>query len=156
MPNATVDPNKFERVELKTLAEAFIEVRPLPYGMKLQRRDKATKMYMEANPGKRKQEAEGDVQRFELETMNEWATLFDFAYCIGDHNLEDVNGVKLDLGSPMTLKILNPKVGSEIESIISSLNDEESEEDIEDFIKRHTLPTVVEPNTSPDLEPVEV
>lgn len=145
MPNATVDPGKYQRVELKSLEGAYVMVRPLPYGMKLERRDKATRMYMEANPGTRKKQAEETVQRFELETMNEWATIFDFAYCIGDHNLTDVKDAPLDMASPMTFKILSPKVGSEIERILSDLNEEDTEDDIETFIKQHTSP-------SPDAE----
>lgn len=143
MPNATVDPTHFEREELKSLEGAFIMVRPLPFGLKLKRRDRATKMYMEApaNRGRSKQQLEDDVNRFELEQMNEWATLHDFAYCIGDHNLEDINGAKLDMSSPMTLQILNPRVGSEIEAILSKLNEDESEEELEDFIKQHTAST---------------
>lgn len=150
MPNATVNPNHFEREELTSLDEAYIMVRPLPYGMKLQRRDKATRMYMEANPGKKKKDAENEVQRFELETMNEWATLFDFSYCIGEHNLEDAKGALLDFTSPMTLKILDPKVGSELERILGKYNEEDSEEELEDFIKRHTSPTPIEPTGSQD------
>lgn len=148
MPVATVDPTHYEREELKTLEGAFITVRPLPYGMKLKRRDKATKMYMEAptSKGKNKSQADEEVGRFELETLNEWATLYDFKYCIGEHNLTDINKVQLDLGSPMTLQILDPRVGSEIERIVNSYNEDEDEEMLEDFIKRHTASTVTTPN----------
>lgn len=143
MPVATVDPTHYEREELKTLEGAFIMVRPLPYGMKLKRRDKATKMYMEAptGKGKNKSQADEEVGRFELETLNEWATLYDFKYCIGEHNLTDINDVQLDLGSPMTLQILDPRVGSEIERIVSSFNEDDDEEMLEDFIRRHTAST---------------
>jgi hypothetical protein len=129
MPNATVDPTDFEHKELKSLADAWVNVRPLPYGMVLQRRDKASKMYMEANPGKSRAQAAQEMARFEIETMNEWATLFDYKYCIVDHNLEDKNGNKLDMGSPLVLKQLMPKVGAELDQIISELNDLEEDED---------------------------
>lgn len=149
MPNATIDPSHFEREDLKTLEGAFIMVRPLPFGLKLKRRDKATKMYMEApgNQGRKRGEVESEANRFELETMNEWAMLHDLAYCIGEHNLEDVNGAKLDLGSPMTLQILDPRVGSEIEAILGKLNEDETEESLEDFTKRHTSATLEDPTT---------
>lgn len=153
MPNATVDPSHYERRELTSLPGTdteeggYVMVRPLPYGMKLQRRDKATRMYMEASPGTGKKAAQDATQKFELETMNEWATLFDMKYCIGEHNLTDVKGVPLDLGSPMTLQILDPKVGSEIERILTDLNEEEDEQSLEDFMKQHTLSTVEEPST---------
>jgi len=129
MPNATVDPNETTRRDLKSLEGAWIEVRPLPYGMVLQRRDKASRMYMEANPQVSRKQATKELARFEIETMNEWATLFDYKYCIVDHNLEDAQGNKLDLGSPMVLKLLNPKVGTELDTIISDLNDLEEDED---------------------------
>lgn len=149
MPVATVDPNHYEREELKTAPpdpnkpgdeQGYIMVRPLPYGMKLSRRDKATKMSMEvqAGRGRRGKGSEGDTQKFDLETLSEWSNAFDFQNCIGDHNLTDANGVKLDFGNPMTLKLMNPKIGSEIESILTRYNEDEDEESLEDFTKRHT------------------
>ena len=143
MPNATVDPNHYEREELKTLEGAYIEVRPLPYGMKLTRRDKATKMSMEAQA--RRGRGTDDTTQFNLETMNEWAAAFDFKYCIGDHNLTDANDVPLDFSNAMVLKILDPRVGSEIESILAKYNEDESEESIEDFLERHTKSSPEEP-----------
>lgn len=150
MPNATIDPSHFEREELKTLEGAFVMVRPLPYGLKLKRRDKATKMYMEAptNAGRSRNDTEEEAQRFELETLNEWSTLYDFKYCIGEHNLTDVNDAPLDLGSPMTLQILDPRIGTELETILAKLNQDEIEEELQDFIKRRTSVTPEEPITS--------
>lgn len=147
MPNATIDPSHFEREDLKSLEGAYIMVRPLPYGLKLKRRDKATRMYMEApgNQSKKRGEVEDEVNRFELETMNEWATLHDFKYCIGEHNLTDVNDAELDLGSPMTFQILDPRVGSEIETILATINADDDEEDLETFTRRHTSPILAEP-----------
>jgi hypothetical protein len=135
MPVATIDPAKFDRVQLKSLEGAYIEVRPLPYGKKLERRDKATRMFMEqeAASGKSRKQVETEINRFELETLNKWARVFDFKYCIGDHNLTDPNGAKLDLGSPMTLETLDPRVGSEIENLLDKINNEDEDEDEEVF-----------------------
>jgi hypothetical protein len=141
MPNATINFNEYEKYDLKTLDGAFVMLRPLPYGMKLQRRDKAMKMSMEQKVekrGRRRQVVDEDVQKINLETLSEWSTLFDFKHCIGEHNLEDAAGNPLDLGSPMTMQILSPKVGSEIETLIGNLNDDEDEESLEDFISRST------------------
>jgi len=148
MPVATVDPEHYEKEDLKTLEGAYIMVRSLPYGMKLTRRDKATKMAMEIQGGKR---GKDQTQKFDLETMNEWAQWYDFSYCIGDHNLTDAKGVNLDFTSQMTLKILNPKVGSEIEAIVNRYNEDEDEEKLEDFIERHTssLPEETSTLTTP-------
>jgi len=141
MPNATIKHDEYERYDLKTLEGGYVYLRPLPYGQKLARRDKAMKMSMEQRVekrGRRRQVVDDDVQTINLETLSEWSTLFDFAHCIGDHNLEDANGNKLDMSNKMTLQILDPKVGSEIESLISDLNDDEDEETLEDFIERRT------------------
>jgi hypothetical protein len=158
MPVVTVNPNHYEREELKTAPadpniegdeQGFIMVRPLPYGMKLSRRDKASKMSMEvaARRGRGKR-AEEEQQKLDLETLSEAANAFDFAYCIGDHNLLDAQGNKLDFSNPMSLKLLDPKVGSEIENILTKYNEDEDEESLEDFTKRVTSSTQEEDTTS--------
>jgi len=150
MPVVTLDAAQYERRELKSAPAdpnvpgdepGYIMVRPLPFGMKLERRDKATRMGMEVTSGR------DASQQFNLETMNEWAVAFDFKYCIGEHNLTDPNGAVLDFGNPMTLKMLNPKVGSEIEAIINSMNEDESEESLEDFINRRSTSSPDDQNT---------
>jgi hypothetical protein len=157
MPIVTVDPNNFTREELKTAPadpnrpgdeQGYIMVRPLPYGMKLTRRDKATKMAMEVESGGGRRRGEATTQKFDLETMSEWANWFDFANCIGDHNLLDAAGNKLDFSNQMSLKLLDPKVGSEIESILTRYNEDESEESLEDFMKRSTTPSQEEETPS--------
>src|SRR5690242_176345 len=135
MPVVTLDPQAYERFELKTApADAndpndengWVELRPLPYGMKLTRRDKASKMMMKSQPTQRGKSAVDST--IELETLNEWAVAYDFAYCIVDHNLTDTNKQKLDFAKPMSLKMLNPRVGSEIERLINGLNEDLDEE----------------------------
>lgn len=141
MPNATVDHESYERHDLKTLPGAYVMLRPLPYGMKLQRRDKAMRMSMEQKverKGNRRRVVEDDIQKINLESLSEWSNLYDFSHCIGEHNLTDANGQPLDFSNKMTLAILNPKVGSELEQLISDLNDDEDEESMEDFLKRST------------------
>jgi hypothetical protein len=132
MPNATVDVDQFTRYDLKSAPpDGYVMLRPLPYGMKLTRRDKASKMKMQTEAGRgRRQSSE-----IELETLNEWAIAHDFAYCIGEHNLTDKNDQLLNFTNPMTLKTLNPKIGSEIEKYIDELNEDEDDEMLEDFRK---------------------
>lgn len=145
MPNVTIDPSQYERFELKTAPadpndpndeNGYVMLRPLPYGLKLTRRDKATKMQMRATADKRGR-ANQQEQIIELDTLNEWATAFDFSYCIGEHNLKDSNGQLLNFSDPktvaMTLRSMHPKVGSEIEKYIGDLNEEEDEGTAEDF-----------------------
>lgn len=125
----------------------FIMARPLPYGMKLDRRDKGTKMSMEQEiqktRKKRAQNSEPDIQKIELETLSSWMVAHDFAYCITEHNLTDVRGNKLDFSNPMGVKALDPRVGSEIERILNELNDDDEDEaTMEDFT---TLPSSSSP-----------
>lgn len=140
MPVATVDPATTVRVELESCEGGYVELRPLPYGKKLERRDKQAKMFMRARStptGKgRMAQSSNDDAVMEFETANEWAIQFDFAYCVVDHNLTDTNEKKLDFSSPMTFKSLNPRIGTEIEYAIADLNELEDEEDAEDFQKR--------------------
>lgn len=137
MPIVTVDPNASEKFPLKTAPadpndpndeDGWVQLRALPYGKKLTRRDKSTKMKMQAQTGK------NESQDIELESLNEWAVAYDFAYCIVDHNLTDQNRVKIDFAKPFSLSLLSPKVGTEIEKLINSLNEDEGEQTLEDFL----------------------
>lgn len=130
MPVAVVDPEAFERRDLQSLEGAYIMVRPLPHGLVLRRRDKQSKMFVESNMGTQgRRKPQNETNRLEIETMNEWATAYDYKYCIGEHNLTDAQGNNLDLGSPLAIQMLSPKVGAEIDTILSELNDFEEDED---------------------------
>jgi hypothetical protein len=145
MPDVTVDPGQYTRHDLTSAPpDGYVMLRPLPYGMKLTRRDKASKMKMQTEQG-RGRKATSEI---ELETLNEWAIAHDFAYCVGEHNLTDKNGTILDFTNPMTLKTLNPKVGSEIEKYLDKLNEDEDDETLEDFIKRQDGSSSAEENSS--------
>jgi hypothetical protein len=142
MPDVTIDPGEYERYELKTAPpDGYIMLRPLPFGMKLARRSKATRTMMRMPAPSKANQGKKIDQSMEIESMDEVTTLIDFSYCIGDHNLTDKNGEKLDFTNKMTLKLLNPKVGSEIERLISELNEDEDEESLEDFLGRSTGPS---------------
>jgi hypothetical protein len=69
----------------------------------------------------------------ELALADQKYTLFDFQRCIAEHNLEDESGRLLNLGNLNDLIRLDPKVGQEIEGILSDLNelDEKDEEDLD-------------------------
>lgn len=149
MPVAVVT-TEAQRYDLKTAPpDGYIMARPLPYGAKLERRDKATVMRMEqeVQRGKRKSrqrpQEDKETQKIELDMKSNWAALHDFSYCITDHNLTDENGAKLDFDNPLVLKYLDPKIGSEIERILSDINDDD-EESMEDFTKPPTKLSQVE------------
>ena len=136
MPNATVSADFSDPVELKSLEGAFITVRPLPYGKKLERRERASKMFMEWNERQGRQVSQEEMQRISIEFLNRWSFAYDLKHCIGDHNLEDGAGKKLDLDNPATLDILDPKVGNEIEVILGRINGDEEEDDLNDFFSQ--------------------
>lgn len=121
MPRATVTSD-VQHIELKSCPGGFVDLRQLPYHEMLVRRDRAAKFVMDA-------EAAG--QRMEIETVQAWARAFEFEHCIIDHNLEDEFGGKLDFSNSMTLKVLDPRVGEEIEEAIDALHNRE--EDLANF-----------------------
>lgn len=107
-----------ERIWLKSLEGAWIDIIQLPYYEMLKRRDNAMKMSMELS--------DGDTPRkMDLAFANEWTTQFDFKNCIADHNISDDQGTKMDFSNPLTFQILDPRVGLEIETLIANLNQEE-------------------------------
>lgn len=133
MPNATVN-TEATRYELNTCEGGFVSLKALTFGQLLERREKASRMSMDQQTGSRKAAS----QRINFDLMQRWARTYDFEHCIIDHNLEDARGEKLNFSNKMTLDLLDPKVGAEIEALIDDLNQEEDEEDLDDFLKQHT------------------
>lgn len=158
MPNVTVDPNDYERFALKSAPkdpndpndeDGYICLRPLPYGMKITRSDRALRMSMrQTGPQDHKKKGEGST--IDLETAREWTTQYDFAYCIGDHNLTDKNGTIINFTNPMAIKTLNPKVGTEIELLIDKLNEDE-DADAEDLVRRAISSSEDRSTLKPDM-----
>jgi len=73
----------------------------------------------------------GKNMKMSIAMINEQATIFDFTHCIVDHNLEDDNGVKMDLTNVINIRRLDPRVGDEIEQLIDKLNNfEEDDEEL--------------------------
>lgn len=108
-----------ERKELKSLEGGYVELRQLSYDEMLERRDGATKMLMERG-------ANNADSRMAVQIANKWSNYYTFPKCIVDHNLTDENGVPLDFKKPdAVFKVLDPRVGAEIESYIDAMNQEE-------------------------------
>jgi hypothetical protein len=142
MPVVTVDPHDYQRFELKSAPrdpndpndeDGFIMARPLPYGSKVKRRDRASKSTMR-NEGKGRQAS----PVIEMDSFLEVNIKTDFAYCIGDHNLTDKEGVPIDFKNPMAFQSLDPKVGDEIEEILNTINGDIDKEAEEDFLNAST------------------
>jgi hypothetical protein len=132
MPKATVS-QELRHHDLKTCEGGFVKLKQLSFDQMLERRDKAMKMSMDQRFDERK-----PSNRVELESAMQWTRFFEFSNCIVEHNLEDDSGAPLNFNNPMTLRILDPKVGQEIERYIEALN-QEDEESLEDFTKRLSL-----------------
>lgn len=111
-----------QREELKSLEGAFVELRQLSYDEMLERRDGATKMLMERGDG-------ASDGRMAVQIANKWSNYYTFPRCIVDHNITDENEVLLDFSKPdKVFKILDPRVGQEIERLIDTLNNEDEVE----------------------------
>jgi len=96
----------------------------------MQRRDIAAKLWTEMDTGRANKKGKRDVEmmRSQLEILNVQMMEFDFRNCIADHNLEDDQGVILDFGNPMSLRVLDPRIGAEIDRRIEELNQEDEED----------------------------
>lgn len=121
MPRATANIQETERFELKSCPEGFIVARRLTYGEKLERRAMTANMRVEAQKGKK--DFAGEMQ-----LVNEKATMYDFQKCIVDHNLEDEDGNKLNLGTLNDVRRLDPRIGEEIDNLLGELNNFEEDE----------------------------
>lgn len=140
MPVATVI-SKTVHKDLKSCPGGWVELKQLTYDQMLERRDNATRMYMEAQQGKSNVDS-----RVSLQIANKWSVSYDFRNCIVDHNLETENGTKLDFSNQLVFQILDPKIGAEIEKYIDEMN-QELEEDTEPFFSPATSSSTDKPDT---------
>lgn len=120
MPRATVNINETQRFDLKTCPEGYVTLRRLSYGQKLQRQAMAGRMKFTASGGK---DFEG-----EMALAQEQVSLFEFANCIVDHNLTDEDDKPLDFKNPLHVKMIEGRIGEEIDSYISKMNNFEEDQ----------------------------
>lgn len=123
MPNATVS-NEVERKDLKSLAGAWVELKRMSYGDKLERTQLATDMEIQMTKGSKTSTASIDI-------MQHAVAMFEFKHCLIDHNLfeDDEETIKLDLTTKAGLAKLDPRVGDEIGKLIDDMNNFEDEDD---------------------------
>ena len=125
MPDGTISQETYRR-ELKTLPpDGFVELKMLPYHDMLVRRDKGSIASMEQTQQKRGKNSPEVSQKLMIESLQTWERAYMFKNCIVDHNITDKEGNLLDFRSEMTLHILNPAVGFEIERLIDELHSED-------------------------------
>lgn len=120
------------RKDLKSLPGGFVVIRRLTWGEKIQRRAMVSGMKIKG--GQKGNDFEG-----EMNMVNEAAMFFDFQRCVVEHNLEKpVLGepkedgtqpsVPLDFQNKNDIKMLDPKVGEEIDGLLSELNNFEEDD----------------------------
>lgn len=124
MPKATSNIQETIRKDLKTCEGGFVVLRRLTYGEKLFRQSMVSKFKIEAEKGSK--DFAGEMQ-----LVSEQATLFDFQNCVVDHNLfkDDEETQKLNFGNLIDVKSLDPRIGEEIDTLISELNNFEEDEE---------------------------
>jgi hypothetical protein len=141
MPVGTVTQEPV-RYELKSLPpDGFVTLRQLPYWDVLERRDQGSRAVMEQAKRKPGQKQDDDTKMV-IETYQTWERFYTFKNCIVDHNITDSNGVQLDFNKELTLRMLNPAVGVEIEQLIDKLNaEDDADEELFPTAASISLPT---------------
>lgn len=116
MPKAVVDPNATQRYDLKTLPpDGYVVLRRMTYDERLLRKQRLMRMSVRQNTETKQDEGELALAD---KSLTEWA----FANLIIEHNCEDEDGEKLDFKKKDAFKILDPRVGEEIDGLIMSMN----------------------------------
>jgi hypothetical protein len=118
---AAVISDEPRRFELKSLEGGFVIIREMSYGERIHRQSLAGAMKILKD---NKSDYAGEIA-METARLTEW----DFAHLIVDHNLEDRDGRKLNLGNKADLAKLSARIGDEVGKYIDEVNsfDDESE-----------------------------
>ena len=119
-----------ERFDLTTLPPTddseggWVELRRLSYGEKIIKDADAMKMRfaMDGSPGEKSKGIDAEVS-----LISEAVTLVEFSRCIMAHNLTDDNDKPLDFKRPDHVRMLDPRIGDEISTLIGEMNDFERE-----------------------------
>ena len=142
MPVGTVtqEPVRHELTSLPP--DGFVTLRQLPYWDVLERRDQGSRAVMEQTKRKAGQKQGDDDTKMVIETYQTWERFYTFKNCIVDHNITDSNGIQLDFNKELTLRMLNPAVGVEIEKLIDKLNaEDDADEELFPSVASSSLPT---------------
>lgn len=123
MPKAIATQEE-HTLELETCPGGYVKARRLTYGEKMVRRSMTSGMKIEA--GKGKKDFAGEMQ-----LITEQSTVYDFVHCITDHNLykDDGETIKFDLTKINDIRELDPRIGEEIDSWLSELNNFEEDDE---------------------------
>lgn len=110
MPVGTVARTN-ERFDLKTLAGAYVVIRRMTFGEKLERQDDMMKM-----------NASLDDKTVQMSLLNKKAALKDFGSLVVEHNITDENERVLNFRDAKDVLALDPRLGDEISMLIDSIN----------------------------------
>ena len=121
MPKAVANTTAHVTKDLKSVSGGYVTLRQMNYGQIVARREM---MKMSITAAKGSKDFTGEMAMASAEI-----TRFEFQQCIVEHNLEDEDGRNLNLGSPVDFGKLDPRVGQEIEKLISDMNKFEDMED---------------------------
>lgn len=113
MPRVAISAEP-KRYDLKSAPpDGYVLIREMSYGERLVRNSKQGKMKVL----KKSTEFAGEVEM----ALRDLA-LWDMTNLVMDHNLEDADGMKLDLSSERDLNKLPSRIGEEIGKYIDELN----------------------------------
>jgi hypothetical protein len=122
MPKAIVDTNDITRYELRTCPGGYVVLRRMTYGQWLQRNERALLMQAQRTTNKK------GTETVDMQLQGKAVALYEYSVCMVEHNLEDAEGNLLDFRKPVTLEILDPRVGNEIGTYITEMNDFQEDE----------------------------
>lgn len=118
MPRATV-ASETEKFELKSLPEAYIVIRRMTYGEKLNRTDSMMNMRTTA-----------EDKQMEIQMMSKKIAFQDFANLIVEHNLTDENDKPLNFRNAADVERLDPRIGDEVGQLIDRINSFEDTDNV--------------------------
>lgn len=113
MPVAVVT-DEHHREELKSLPGAYVVIREMTYGERLQRSSLTGAMKILKDT---KSDYAGELS---METQK--IALWDFANLIVEHNLEDVDGRALNFKNASDVAKLSARVGDEVGALVDKWN----------------------------------
>lgn len=128
MPIAVVIDNQV-KFELKSAPpDGFVSIRRMNYGESLKRRDMMANVAMEMQDKKGRDAQE--TTKIQMQILQEKTAVWEFANLIMEHNLTDANSQPLNFKNPEHVKMLQGKIGEEIQKYINDLNSFEEDEEI--------------------------
>lgn len=139
MPIATGINGETERFELTSCPGGYVVLKRLTYGEKMFRKSLLGKATIQGGGGGNRADRRAKRNSgfaAELELVNEKVTAYEFANCIVEHNLtyllnqgDPGSETPLDFKNSVHVKMLDGRVGEEIDELITEYNSFESDED---------------------------